>query len=268
LTYLDRILEHKRAHAAADRRDTDVLIREMPVDLRPRGFARAIEVVAATGRLAVVAEIKRRSPMKGDLAPDLDPAGLAASYVEGGAACLSVLTDVEFFGGSFLDLAEARRGGGAEVPILRKDFTVSANDVVDTRIIGADAVLLIAAALDRSELAELHALAGGLGLDALVEVHDEAELERAVDAGATLVGVNQRDLMTFAVDHDRAERVARHMPDGVVRVAESGVRGADDARRLADAGYHAVLVGETLVRSPDPVRAVADLMGGNPDRRR
>ena len=184
---------------------------------------------------------------------------MAAAYAGGGAACLSVLTDVEFFGGSFRDLADARRGAGPGVPVLRKDFTVSANDVADTRLIGADAVLLIAAALDDAELAELHALAGELGLDALVEVHDEAELDRAMAVSATLVGVNQRDLQTFEVDHDRAARVAGRMPDGVVRVAESGIRGPDDARRLADAGYHAVLVGETLVRSPDPAQAVAAL---------
>jgi indole-3-glycerol phosphate synthase len=271
LTYLDRILEQKRSQAAADRRVTDVLIAEAPAVPTPAGFAAAIDAVFAGGRLAVVAEIKRRSPMKGDLAPALEPATLAAVYAEGGAACLSVLTDVEFFGGSFHDLAEARRAAGPGVPILRKDFTVSANDVVDTRLIGADAVLLIAAALDDAELAELHSLARELGLDALVEVHDEAELERAVSVGAALVGVNQRDLQTFEVDHERAVRVAGHMPDGVVRVAESGIRGPDDARRLADAGYHAVLVGETLVRSPDPARAVSELAGlasGHPDRER
>jgi indole-3-glycerol phosphate synthase len=259
LTYLDRILEQKRAQAAADRRVTDVLVAEAPTDRPPAGFAAAIDAVAAAGRLSVVAEIKRRSPMKGDLAPDLDPAALAAAYADGGAVCLSVLTDVEFFGGSFRDLAEARRAAGPGLPILRKDFTVSANDVVDTRIVGADAVLLIAAALDHAELAELHTLARELGLDALVEVHDEAELERAVDVGATLVGVNQRDLQTFEVDPDRAVRLAAHMPAGVVRVAESGIGGPDDARRLADAGYHAVLVGETLVRSPDPAAEVARL---------
>jgi indole-3-glycerol phosphate synthase len=260
LTYLDRILERKRWQASTDLRDTDVLIAEARSATLPgAGFARAIENTAAAGRLAVIAEIKRRSPSKGDLAPDLDPAAVAAAYAEGGAACLSVLTDVEFFGGSFHDLAEARRGAGPGVPILRKDFTVSPNDVVDTRIICADAVLLIAAALGRSELAELHALAGALGLDALVEVHDEAELEAAIEVGATLVGVNQRDLETFEVDHERAVRVASHMPDGVVRVAESGIRGRNDAQRLADAGYHAVLVGESVVRSPDPAAAVAEL---------
>jgi indole-3-glycerol phosphate synthase len=274
LTYLDRILEQKRSLAAADRRVTEALAAEAAGRPDPVGFAAAIQAAAAAGRLAVIAEIKRRSPMKGDLAPGLDPAALASAYAAGGAACVSVLTDVEFFGGSFLDLAEARRGAGPGVPILRKDFTVSANDVVDTRLIGADAVLLIAAALDPAELVELHALAGELGLDALVEVHDEAELEAALDVGATLVGVNQRDLTTFEVDHDRARRMAGRMPDGVATVAESGIRGPDDARRLADAGYDAVLVGETLVRAPDPSAAVAELAAagtrraGSPERRR
>jgi indole-3-glycerol phosphate synthase len=259
LTYLDRILEQKRSLAAADRRVTEALAAEAATRPAPAGFAGAIEAKAAAGRLAVIAEIKRRSPMKGDLAPGLDPAVLASAYTGGGAACLSVLTDVEFFGGSFLDLAQARQAVGPGVPILRKDFTVSANDVVDTRLIGADAVLLIAAALDPAELAGLHALARELGLDALIEVHDEAELDAALGVGASLVGVNQRDLTTFEVDHDRARRMAGRMPEGVITVAESGIRGPEDARRLADAGYHAVLVGETLVRSPDPAAAVAEL---------
>jgi indole-3-glycerol phosphate synthase len=212
---------------------------------------------AATGEVAVVAEIKRRSPVRGDLSVDLDPAALAAAYAEGGATCLSVLTDVEFFGGSFYDLTDAR--AGADLPVLRKDFTVSPNDVADTRIVGADAVLLIAAALDDGDLREFIELADELGLDALVEVHDEAEADRALTAGARLVGVNQRDLQTFEVDRERAARLAPRLPDGVVRVAESGIAGPDDVTRLVDAGYHAVLVGESLVRSTDPAAAVAAL---------
>ena len=145
--------------------------------------------------------------------------------------------------------------------MLRKDFTVSPADVCDARIMGADAVLLIAAALDDRELAELHDLAVEVGLDALVEVHDEAELGRALAAGADLVGVNQRDLVTFEVDNARAERVGRAMPSGVVRVAESGVRGPEDAAALAAAGFDAVLVGELLVTSGDPEAAVAALRG-------
>ena len=205
----------------------------------------------------MIAEIKRRSPSKGDLAIGLDPVTLAQQYEAGGAACLSVLTDVEFFGGSSADLVAAR--DACALPVLRKDFTVSAHDVCDARLMGADCVLLIAAALDQGELETLLALARRIGLDALIEIHDEPELQRAIDAGADLIGVNQRDLVTFTVDTARAVRMAPQMPDGVVRVAESGIAGPDDAAVLAAAGFHAVLVGEHLVTSGDPESAVTAL---------
>ena len=220
-----------------------------------RGFRAAL---GATTDLTVIAEIKRRSPSKGALHVDLDPAELACTYARGGAACLSVLTDEEFFGGSTADLQAAR--AAVSLPVLRKDFTVSGQDVCDTRLMGADAVLLIAAALDPDELIALHDLAVDVGLDALVEVHDEAELEVALRAGATIVGVNQRDLVTFEVDHDRAARMATAIPAGVVRVAESGVRDAADAARLAAAGYDAILVGESLVTATDPAAALRALL--------
>jgi len=222
-----------------------------------RSFRDALAAVAATGEMAVIAEIKRRSPSKGDLAVGLDPASLAADYAAGGAAALSVLTDVDHFGGSVEDLVAAR--AGCALPVLRKDFTVSARDVCDARIMGADCVLLIAAALDDAELRSFLGLARELGIDALVEIHDEPELDRALAAGADLVGVNQRDLVTFEVDTARAVRMAPLMPAGVVRVAESGITGPADAAVLADAGYHAVLVGEHLVTSGDPRAAVAAL---------
>jgi indole-3-glycerol phosphate synthase len=250
-TYLDRILAAHRARAAADDRAMAPLVAEARAQSLPRGFAAALR--DAEG-LAVIAEVKRRSPSKGDLAADLDPAALAQAYERGGAACLSVLTDGEFFGGSPDDLRAAR--AATRVPVLRKDFTVSPADVCDARIMGADAVLLIAAALDDDELADLHTLAVDVGLDALVEVHDEAELDRALAAGAHLVGVNQRDLVTFEVDHERAARVGAAIPPTVVRVAESGVRGPDDAATLAAAGFDAVLVGELLVTSGDPAAAI------------
>jgi indole-3-glycerol phosphate synthase len=214
-------------------------------------------MVAASGDIAVISEIKRRSPSKGDLAPGLDPVELAQQYERGGAVCLSVLTDVDFFGGSIEDLVAAR--AACTLPVLRKDFTVSARDVCDARIMGADCVLLIAAALDQAELESFLKLAHAIGFDALVEIHDETELDRAVAAGADLIGVNQRDLVTFAVDTDRAVRMAPQMPTGVVRVAESGITGPADAAVLADAGYHAVLVGEHLVTSGDPEGGVAAL---------
>jgi indole-3-glycerol phosphate synthase len=259
-TYLDRILAAHRERAAADDRPLDRLVDAARAAAPTRGFAVALEAGRAGpagGGLAVIAEVKRRSPSKGDLFAGLDPAEVAGAYERGGAACLSVLTDADFFGGSPEDLQAARAATG--LPALRKDFTVAPADVCDARIMGADAVLLIVAALDDAELADLHALAGDLGLDALVEVHDEAELERALDVGATLVGVNQRDLVTFEVDHDRAVRVGKAMPASVVRVAESGIRTPDEAGALAAAGFDAVLVGESLVTSGDPAAAVAAL---------
>lgn len=253
-TYLDRILEHHRAAAEADTRSLDREL-ERVVGLEPtRGFTDALGRV---DRLAVIAEIKRRSPSKGDLNPDLDPADLAQRYQAGGASCLSVLTDVDHFGGSVDDLRAAR--AACSVPVLRKDFTVGALDVVDARTMGADCVLLIAAALEPAQLADLHTLAVEVGLDVLVEIHDERELEHALAADARLVGVNQRDLVTFQVDHDRAVRMASVIPDHCVKVAESGVRGSADAVSLRAAGYDAVLVGETLVTAPDPVAALAAL---------
>jgi indole-3-glycerol phosphate synthase len=250
-TYLDRILERHREMAAADTRSAEQ-VREQTVGMQPtRGFRDAL---IGDQQLAVISEIKRRSPSKGALNVDLDPAHLARDYERGGAACLSVLTDEEFFGGSVEDLELAQ--AGCSLPVLRKDFTVCALDVLDARLMGADCVLLIAAALDPMELVDLHLLAVEIGLDVLVEIHDESELEVALEAQATLVGVNQRDLMTFHVDHARAVKMAALIPEGVVRVAESGVRGAADALALKRAGYQAVLVGETLVTAPDPAAAL------------
>jgi indole-3-glycerol phosphate synthase len=254
-TYLDRILDRHRERAAADRRPIEALLEEARAAAPTRGFRHAL---AGGDRLAVIAEIKRRSPSKGDLNIGLDSAEWATTYEHGGAACLSVLTDVEFFGGSVHDLERAR--AACSLPVIRKDFTVSERDVLDTRIMGADCVLLIAAALEPAELVALHALAAEIGLDVLVEIHDERELEHALVADATLIGVNQRDLVTFEVDHERARRMAGVIPEHAVKVAESGVRGGDDARSLRNAGYDAVLVGETLVTSGDPASALADLI--------
>ncbi len=256
-TYLDKILEGHREAAAADGRRIEDLLDLARDAAAARGFRAALSSVADAGDVAVIAEVKRRSPSKGDLASELDVVLLAEAYAAGGAACLSVLTDERWFGGSPDDLAAAR--AAVTLPVLRKDFTVDPRDVADARLMGADAVLLIAAALDDAELADCHAVATEVGIDALVEVHDEAEATRALQAGATLVGVNQRDLVTFEVDTARAVRVAPTLPDGVVRVAESGITGPADAAVLADAGYHAVLVGEHLVRSGDPAAAVAAL---------
>ncbi len=265
-TYLDKILASHREAAGADNRDVSALLGKAEKCPPARGFAAALRnstpaspARSRPGAPAVIAEIKRRSPSKGPLAPDLVAGVLAKSYGAAGAACISVLTDQEFFGGSASDLAEAR--AAVELPVLRKDFTVCSADVCDARLMGADAVLLIVAALSPGELAELVQLARHLGLDALVEVHDEAEAELALSVGAEMIGVNQRDLVSFSVDTERAVRVSASLPGTVVRVAESGISNHDDVMRLAEAGFDAVLVGEALVTAPDPGAALAALTG-------
>jgi indole-3-glycerol phosphate synthase len=253
-TYLDEILAAHRQAAEEDTRPLGELV-EQALALPPcRGFAAAL---AGEG-LSVIAEIKRRSPSKGDLAPGLVPSVLGKAYAAGGAACLSVLTDEAYFGGSVSDLIEAR--AAVDVPVLRKDFTVSANDVCDARLMGADAVLLIVAALSDTELTTYLALAADIGLDALVEVHDLAEAEQARAAGAALIGVNARDLRTFEVDLDGAAALIAALPDNVVRVAESGIRSPADAAKVAATGCDAVLVGEHLVTAPDPGEALRELV--------
>lgn len=221
----------------------------------PRDFAAGLR--RADGHLAVIAELKRRSPSKGDLNPDLDPAATAAAYERGGAAALSVLTDGPYFGGTVADLAAAREA--CSLPALRKDFTIDEIQLLEARAIGADAVLLIVAALDDERLRDLHEAATDLGLAVLVETHDEAEIERALTAGARIVGVNSRSLQTFAEDLGIAERLSALLPPEVIRVAESAVRSGDDARRMAAAGFDAVLVGEALVRAVDPVALCAEM---------
>lgn len=253
-TYLDKILAWHRTRALADDRSVDALITEAIACKPPRGFQTAIE---AQSKLAVIAEVKRRSPSKGALDPDLDPALLAARYETGGATCMSVLTDGEHFAGSPADLAAAR--SACSLPVLRKDFTVDVRDVCDARIMGADCVLLIAAALEDRLLRDCLAVAQMVGIDALVEIHDEPEMDRALDLGASMIGVNQRDLTSFQVDQERAVRMAGAFPKDVVAVAESGIRGRGDAMVLREAGYQAILVGELLVTAVDPAATIAEL---------
>ncbi len=255
---LDDILAHKRDEVAARRRATPMsTLRDRPLyGERRRGFRAAL---ARRPAPAVIAELKRASPSKGVIRAQYDPPAHARSYEAAGAAALSILTDERFFQGHLDHLAAVR--GVVSLPCLRKDFLVDPYQVEEARAFGADAVLVIAAAGSAAQRAELLAAAGEMGLDALVEVHDEAELARAVAVGADLVGVNQRDLVTFEVDQARAVRMAPLMPAGVVRVAESGIRGPHDAAQLAAAGYHALLVGESLVTAADPEAALAALRG-------
>jgi indole-3-glycerol phosphate synthase len=212
---------------------------------------------AARG-VSVIAEVKRASPSKGHLAPITDPAALAREYAAGGASAISVLTEQRRFGGSLDDLRTVR--AAVPTPLLRKDFIVDAYQLTETRAAGADLALLIVAALDVQTLRDLHARARDLGLTVLVEVHDEAELERAVDLGAVLIGVNARDLKTLRVDDTTFARLAPQIPDGVVKVAESGIRSREDVMTYVAAGADVVLVGEALVRRADPRTAVAELI--------
>ena len=255
--YLDKIIHSHREAASRELRNLDDLVDQALLLPVARGFGDQL-VDGSRDQLCVIAEIKRKSPSKGVLHEGLIAARIAELYEQGGASCLSVLTDQNFFGGSVDDLQSAR--SATTLPVIRKDFTVSEFDVVDARLMGADCVLLIAAALNDDELARFFDLATHIGLDVLVETHDENELERSLNIGASIIGVNQRDLITFEVDHARAERMASLIPPTVVRVAESGVRDAHDARRLRDAGYDAVLVGESIVTASDPAAAVRDLM--------
>lgn len=208
--------------------------------------------------VSVIAEVKRASPSRGPLAPIDDPAALAASYAAGGAAAISVLTERRRFGGSLDDLRAVR--AAVDIPVLRKDFIVTSYQLWEARAAGADLALLIVAALDQFQLECLIDRARSIGLTPLVEVHDEEEVDRALAAGATLVGVNARNLKTLEVDRDTFARLAPRIPDGVVRIAESGVRGPHDVFDYAKQGAHVVLVGETLVRGEDPRSAVADLV--------
>jgi len=208
---------------------------------------------------SVIAEVKRRSPSKGDLADIPDPAELATAYAAGGAAAISVLTEQRRFGGSLADLRAVR--AAVDTPILRKDFIVTDYQLVEARAAGADLALLIVAALDDDELRRLHDTARELGLTVLVEVHDEAETERAVALGAELIGVNARNLKTLAVDNDTFGRLAPLVPDDRVKVAESGIFGPQDVKRFVSEGARAVLVGEALVKDGDPRGAVAAMTG-------
>ncbi len=253
---LEAILAHKRAEIAARRAAVpEAALRARPTWAEPRrGFRAAL---ARAPVPVVIAECKRASPSRGLIRVDYDPAAHALSYARGGAAALSVLTDEHFFQGSLGHLAAAR--AACTLPCLRKDFLVDPYQVAEARAWGADAVLLIAAGCPPALGASLLAAAAALELDVLVEVHDEAELAWALEAGATLVGINNRDLRTFRTTLETTERLARRVPPGVLVVAESGIATAADVARMHAAGAHAVLVGEALMGAPDPGAALAAL---------
>ncbi len=251
---LDEILQATRARIAALPPQPDL---EAAAAAAPpvRDFAAALTVPG----LSVIAEIKRRSPSAGPIAPGLDPAVQAAEYVAGGAAAVSVLTEPDFFDGSPEDLRRVR--AAVAVPVLRKDFILDRRQILEARALGADAVLLIVAALDRAALTDLHAAAADVGLAALVEAHTATEAETALEAGATVVGINNRDLTDFRTDLGVAEQLAPLLEGAAVIVAESGVSDPAGAARMAAAGYDAILVGEALVRAADPAALLAALRG-------
>ncbi|HEX9186680.1 MAG TPA: indole-3-glycerol phosphate synthase TrpC [Vicinamibacteria bacterium] len=254
---LDAILARTRERVAEGRARLPLgpshpAVRDAPV---ARPFAAAL---TRPGRVNVIAEHKRRSPSRGAIREDLAPADVARAYETKGAAALSVLTDAPFFGGRMEHLVEAR--SACSLPVLRKDFVVDPWQVWEARAAGADAVLLIVAALGDAELRDLLAVAGEAGVDALVEVHDRAEIRRALAARARIVGVNNRDLRTLAVSLDTSLALAPAIPDDVVAVAESGIRTGADVRRLREAGFDAFLVGEHLMAAPDPGEALSRLL--------
>ena len=253
---LERILARKREEVAARREAVpyEALDRRIADAGAPRGFAQALRARLARGEAGVIAEIKKASPSQGVIRADFDPPAIAASYAAGGAACLSVLTDRDFFQGDEAYLESAR--AACTLPVLRKDFTIDEYQVLEARAIGADCILLIVAALDDRALAALARRAHGLGRDVLVEVHDAAELERALALDVALVGINNRNLRTFEVSLDTTLALRERVPSDRVLVTESGVKTRDDVARLRAAGVHAFLVGETFMRAPDPGAAL------------
>lgn len=258
---LRRILDHKRAEVDARKANCPVATLRAKLEQQrpPRGFRQALIDKAAAASPAVIAEIKRASPSEGVIREHFDPHAIARSYAEAGATCLSVLTDERFFQGHDGYLQSARDASG--LPALRKDFIVDPWQVPESRALGADCVLLIAAALSDAELADCHALAIELGMDALVEVHDRAELDRALSLDAALIGINNRNLNTFETRLETTLDLRDHVPPHVTLVTESGIHSRDDIALMRRAEVHAFLVGTAFMREDDPGRALSRLFG-------
>ena len=261
-TVLDKIVAAKRREIAAARQRTPLaeLERRLPNAPPCRDFFAAL---AAPGPIRLIAEVKKASPSAGIIRADFDPVSIAQTYAQHGAACLSVLTDEEFFEGRLDYLTQVR--SAVELPVLRKDFVLDSYQVVEARAAGADAVLLIAECLDDCQLRKLHNEIVALGMTPLVELYDPENLPRVLEAGATLIGVNNRDLRTFAVDLEHTLRLRRQIPAECVMVSESGIASRADAERLEAAGVDAMLVGESLMRQPDIGAAVDVLLGRRAD---
>lgn len=256
---LQPILEAKRAHVGARKAVMPASAMDMDAHGSPRGFARALAAARDSGQIGLIAECKKASPSKGLIRADFDVAMIAAAFAAGGATCLSVLTDEPYFQGRDSYLAEARQAA-PQLPALRKDFIVDRYQILESRALGADAILLIVAALDDGALADLEAEAMELGMDVLVEVHDDAELDRALRLATPLIGINNRNLKTMAVDLATSERLARKIPAPRLPIAESGLSGHADLMRLQGAGITSFLVGESLMREDDVAAATRCLL--------
>ena len=256
---LDKIVAVKREEVAAalKRKSLDLVRADAESRVLTRDFVGALRAKLAQGQAGVIAEIKKASPSKGVLREDFIPADIAQTYAENGAACLSVLTDVQFFQGAVDYLKQAR--ASCQLPVLRKDFIVDAYQVYESRVMGADAILLIAAILDDAQMKDFEAIARSLDMAVLVEVHDEVELARALKLKTPLIGVNNRNLKTFEVSLDTTLRLMQLVPADRLLVTESGIRNREDVLRMGAAGVNAFLVGETFMRAPDPGAALAEL---------
>ncbi len=256
-TFLETVVERTQS-ALAERKRT-LPASELELRLGPARRGRPFSEGLIDEGISLIAEMKRSSPSKGPIRPGASVSEVVRAYQEAGARAVSVLTEGEYFGGSLDDLVEAR--AACDLPLLRKDFVVDEYQLLEARAAGADAVLLIVAALKKKRLRKLMAAASDLGMDALVEVHDEKEVETAIEAGAELIGINNRDLHSLEVDLDTTFRLLADVPAGTVVVAESGITEREDVERLEEAGVDAILVGEVLMRSDDPVRAARTLLG-------
>ena len=258
---LNKIIAVKRTEIeeAINRKPLAAMRKDAESRVLTRDFVGALRAKVAVGKPAVIAEIKKASPSKGVLRADFIPADIAQSYAESGAACLSVLTDQQFFQGSIDYLKQAR--ASCSLPVLRKDFIIDAYQIYESRVMGADCILLIAACLDDTQMKAFEALAMSLDMAVLVEVHDEAELERALKLKTPLIGINNRNLNTFEVSLDTTLRLMGRVPAERLLVTESGIMGPEDVRRMRDAGIHAFLVGEAFMRAGEPGEALAELFG-------